>query len=215
MSRWYVSVLLCPVVPEYNYHRRATPWTVRQRRRRRPSSWLVSDSGSRLRVPKATPLLASGGWQQQSQVQDASPLRAELRPSHHPAAETSFGIAGGSRSALLTPPADRSTSTTVGSPLHSGTTCAYIVDSLCFWMRSPSSVYCCPESLYQVRTNILQEQLCAPRPNEIAHIVSRCRGRVTLGSEEPVDAVRQMSAALPSREHANFLCEQAKSVALW
>lgn len=61
----------------------------------------------------------------------------------------------------------------------------------------------------------LQEQLCAPQPNEIVHIVSRCRGRVVLSHEEPVDAIRRMSTALPSREHANFLCEQANSVALW
>ncbi|VDC02424.1 unnamed protein product [Peniophora sp. CBMAI 1063] len=141
----------------------------------------------RIRAPKPSQvqdisLQASGGQQQpQMRVQDASPSRAGLRSRHRPAAETTFGIAGGSRSALLTPPAERDRS-------------------------APAT----PLFLDEISI----EQMCAPRPNEIAHIVSRCRGRVALGGEESLDAVRQMSAALPSREHANFLCEQAKSVAL-
>ncbi|KZV70169.1 hypothetical protein PENSPDRAFT_734875 [Peniophora sp. CONT] len=148
----------------------------------------VPPPGRRLRVPKATQMQAGDGQQQaEARLADASPPRAELRPSHHPAAEAGFGIAGGSRSALLTPPAERDRSTSTTTPLF--------LDEI--------SIADTP-----------QEQMSAPRANEIPHIVSRCRGRVTLGSEEPMDAIRQMSAALPSREHANFLCEQAKSVAL-
>ncbi|KAI0029171.1 hypothetical protein K488DRAFT_89009 [Vararia minispora EC-137] len=71
------------------------------------------------------------------------------------------------------------------------------------------------EQLEALMDNAWKDDLRPPAAEDVPSIVSRCKEHSTPLDELPSSTVLQIRGALPSQEHANYLCERAKTLSIW